>query len=265
MGTKIASRHQRNETITKQKLRMSERKSNILDPDDFLFQPYFDKYGNLNEIRHHNWMYHYGDEEDKAEALEFLGPPPPPKEPWWVKKQRLGQTKLTVARSPSGARKVSFSPKRIAKNSTKNFQGYSINSCVWRDDVQKFCYQPSKYGTEKNCNGIIKKCCKYCYLTPCFLNEKQTIIEERLDGCTKWYKDTLKSGIRNPDPVHVSMAQIVLPTILSGIFSKKYVKKKGLPHCARKYVGCIRDGTKNEQKLEKLEKVKSSDEEEYEF
>jgi hypothetical protein len=128
--------------------------------------------------------------------------------------------------------------KRGKKQVAKNFQEYALNKCRFRKTVGKSCYMPKKYGIGHP-PGFLdgSRFCGSCYLEPCFL-------VERKDDISKTARDIVDDNRREiPGFLYMSKQEsndiinadlkAELKSVLEDIFSKRYVRKAGLPLCAK--------------------------------
>lgn len=119
-----------------------------------------------------------------------------------------------------------------------NFQGYSLEKCRFRKCIGKSCYTPWGYGKPRPI-GYVEGAgfCTSCLLEPCFLYERNEEIEQAS-------KDLLlHNQTTDGDFIYLDMQGVndamnpqmkeVMKGHLEDIFSVKYVKKFGLPNCAK--------------------------------
>jgi len=121
-----------------------------------------------------------------------------------------------------------------------NFQGYTMSGCIYRKQIGEYCYVPRGYGKEyppASLDG--SRFCKDCLLEPCFTVTRRNEIHEEWKDLRCQYIMVEGGGFR-PEYEYYSdlnsRMKEAMKGMYAGIFSKKYVKKVGLPLCAQKLV-----------------------------
>lgn len=153
--------------------------------------------------------------------------------------QKIPSTEVATGKenmtSPS-ASKAKRKKKRISI--CKNFQGFSMANCVYRDEVHMSCYVPPKYATKQTDKEKMDNYfCTDCKLEPCILEHhgaRVTYEFERL-------KETMASELGENDWKALEMGEKMTMTnrrikedimrpIVAEVFSDRYARKR-LPGC----------------------------------
>lgn len=118
-------------------------------------------------------------------------------------------------------------PKREVQ--PKNFQGFPMNLCVYREEMKDHVYCPPGYGSDAF--SMMKKdwdFCSTCCLCPCLVVEKEEEIRmlcgevslaEETSTLEMLYKATCKGD-----------------ELMEEVFGARYVRKTPIPKCLREYL-----------------------------
>lgn len=132
-------------------------------------------------------------------------------------------------------------PKKGKKVIAMNFQGYAVSRCRFRSTVGDFCYMPNHYARQHP-PGFLdgSMFCGHCYLEPCFLLDRREEIsevgKELIDDHRRSNSGFLYMTKAERDDVINADLKVEIKLLLETIFSKRYVKKSGLPLCAKMVV-----------------------------
>lgn len=128
------------------------------------------------------------------------------------------------------------------KRPEKNFQGYSLKKCRFRKSLGRSCYVPRNYGRPRPSKYVEGSgFCINCLLEPCFLYERNEEIEEAGEEILLEHRQSTPGFLyldrqEVNDVMNKDMKEH-MKSVLEDIFSIQYVKKFGLPNCAK----CVAD------------------------
>jgi hypothetical protein len=228
--------------------------------DEVLALPTVDHNGHINLYYLHRFNLLWGNPKERSEALQalhkdevkrFLALSEPP-EPFHLKKAKKGQRKMRVVVNGK-SRKISMSPMPKKANKTKNFQGYQMKDCHYETDLGLHCFVPPNYDYDDVpiSHPLMYVCCKHCYLKPCMMVARNLVIRKKETYAGMCFEieqvgidvsDHASFQVRKSTHIRDFMKDIVLPAMVSKIFSKKYFRNMGLPFCATKYLRSVKKG-----------------------